>query len=532
MAGKPKHMSQIKQLIRMHQRGAKIKTIARVLGISKNTVKSYLRKLETLKESHQELLKLDDPVLESCFHAGDPAYCDTRYASIEHRLDYYAKELTRRGVTRKLLWEEYRQQTPDGYGLTQFCFHLNQHLLRKTPSMVLEYQPGQKLFVDFAGKSECYIDAVTGEIIRCQLFVACMPYSDFGFAIAVPSQKIGDFLHALEQCLIFFGGVAEILVTDNLKSAVTKADRYEPDINRTLEDFANHYGITVMPTRAMKPKDKALVENHVKMFYTHIHARMRNEQHFSLGSLNDGILKRVVDHNQTRMQRKTYSRVECFLSEEKPLLKPLPAELYELKSYRSYKVAKNNFIYLSSDKHYYSVPYTYIGRRVDVILSHTKVKVYHGGKKIAQHVRSYDPRKLYVYEEEHLCSSHQHYRDRSPDYYIRRARALSAVFADFISCKFNCGVPPETLYRGCEGLISLARKTEPAILGMACEMAQIHENYSLKYLQNVIKNKTYIDGMNQPSKLPLPTHSNIRGREYYQNQAITKQVTIFNSTTL
>lgn len=532
MAGKPKHMSQIKQLIQMHQKGVKIKTIARVLAISKNTVKTYLMKLETLKESPQELLKLDDPVLESRFHAGDPAYCDSRYAYIEQKLDYYADELKRVGVTRKLLWEEYRATIPDGYGLTQFCYHLNQHLLRKNPSMVMMYQPGQKLYVDFAGKKEYYIDPDTGEMIGCQLLVACLPFSDYGFAIAVPSQKIGDFLHALEQALIFFGGVAEILVTDNLKSAVTKADRYEPDINRTMNDFANHYGIVMMPTRALKPKDKALVENHVRMFYTHIKARMRNEQHFSLESLNEGILKRVIDHNQTRMQRKPYSRKECFLSEEKPLLKPLPAELYEIKSYRSYKVAKNNFIYLASNKHYYSVPYIYIGKRVEVILTRTMVRVYHGGKQIAQHLLSNDHSKLYVFIEEHLCSSHRHYRDRSPEYYIKRGKYISAAFGNFIAAKFACDMPPETLYRSCDGLIRLAKNTEPAILDKACEMAMLHGNYSMKYLQNVIKNKTYTDGMNQVVQKPLPAHTNIRGKEYYQHSTNTNQLTLFNTTNL
>lgn len=511
------YMSQIKQLIRMHQQGAKIKTIARVLSMSKNTVKAYLRKLQTMKESPQALLNLEDPVLESRFFAGDPAYCDSRFAFIEHHLDFYVKELERDGVTRKLLWEEYREQVPDGYGLTQFCFHLNQHLTRKSPDMVMEYVPGQKLFVDFAGKGESYIDTATGEVVHCQLFVACLPYSDYGFAIAVPSQKISDFLHALEQAMIFFGGVVEIIVLDNLKSAVTKADRYEPEINRTMEDFANHYGITVMPTRAMRPKDKALVENHVKMFYTQIHARMRNEQHFSLESLNAAILRRVVAHNQTRMQRKNFSRTECFLSHEKPLLKALPAELFEVKSYRNYKVAKNNFIYLASDKHYYSVPHTHIGKKVEVILTRTMVNIYHGGSKIAQHLRSHDPRVLYVFDPEHLCSSHRFYRDRSPDYYIKRARGISTAFGDLITCKFAVNTPPETLYRSCDGLIRLARNTEATALTKACELALFHGIYTMKYLENVIKNKTYMDIDRQADISPLPSHANIRGKEYYQN---------------
>jgi transposase len=517
MAGKRKKMSTIKQLLLMHQHGRGKKTIARALGMSKTTVKSYLHKLSLQKESIEELLKLDDPVLEARFHAGNPAYSDNRFDQMSENLEYYADELKRTGVTRKLLWDEYREKNQRGYSYAQFCFHLGQHLKNKTPTMVLQHNPGEKLFVDFAGKTMSYVDKDTGEIKKGQVFVACLPYSDYGFAVVVPSQQSGDFLYALGACLRYLGGVPLIVVPDNLKSAVTKADRYEPVINNLMEEFATHYKMEVMPTRARKPKDKAMVERHVNLVYTHVFARLRNHQLMDLTSLNKAVLERINDHNQTRMQRKPYSRQECFLSEEKPRLSPLPVTEYQVKTYRKYTIAQNNFIFLSQDKKYYSAPYIYTGKKVDVIYSRSLVKIYYQGEVIAQHFRCYDPKRLYVYEENHLCSSHKKYLERSPEYYITRAGYLSKNLKLMIEKKFDTTLPPEIMYRSCDGLLRLAKETDSEIFEKACGIALEHGNYSHKHLQNIIKYKTYEEQPEQGKK-PLPTHENIRGKGYYAQQ--------------
>lgn len=206
MAGKPKPMSQIKQLLQLYKQGKGKKTIARSLNISKNTVKVYLDKLEQAKLDIDLLLALDDPVLESRFHPGNPAYKDGRVGHLKDKLGYFMRELKRVGVTQKLLWEEYIDDYPQGYSRSQFCFHLSQHLLASKPSMVLQHKPGEKLYIDFAGKKLSYIDPQTGELIYCQVFVACLPYSDYSFAMAVASQSIGDFLYALGCCLEELGG--------------------------------------------------------------------------------------------------------------------------------------------------------------------------------------------------------------------------------------------------------------------------------------------------------------------------------------
>jgi transposase len=524
MAGKPKLMSQIKQLMILHSQGKGRKTIARILGISKNTVKTYLEKLEMLQNPSKgkgwtinELIQLEDPVLEAKFHAGNPAYKDDRYEDFKSRLPYYLTELKRVGVTKKLLWEEYRQQRPKGYSHSQFCFHLQQQQVASRPSMVLEHNPADKLYLDFAGKKLCYADKNTGELIKCEVFIACLPFSDYAFAMAVEGQTIGDFLHALTCCLQQLGGVPRALVPDNFKAAITKACRYEPDINRALEDFANHYGTTVLPARVGRPKDKALVENQVKLIYNRVYAQLRNMQFFDLTSLNQAIRERIKVHNQTRMQQKPYCREERFLAEEKKILALLPVEKYELKSYTELTVAKNNHIQLYEDKHYYSVPYRFIGQKVKVIYTRNMVYIYHKGKQVAVHIRSYVTGG-YTTVKEHLCSHHQHYKDRSPQYFMNQAERKSASLHRLVALIFRQDRYPEQLYKTCDGLFSLYRKTEPERFEKACQMAIEYQNYSYKFILNLLQNRITESQEESVCEKNLPKHKNLRGKQYYQEQ--------------
>lgn len=514
MAGKPKRMGQIKQLLRLYQQGHGKKAIARELGMSKNTVKTYLQKIEKGEYDIQSLLSLDDPLLEGKLFAGSPSYKEHKYEIVAEELEYYSRELGRVGVTRKELWEEYLEKHPDGYRYTQFCHHLGQYLKKKNPSMVLQHKAGEKLFIDFAGKPLSYINRETGEVIQCQVFVACLPYSDYCFAMAVHSQRTDDFIYALGCCLKHLGGVPRVLVPDNLKSAVVKADRYEPGINQVLEDFANHYGTTVIPARVRKPKDKALVENQVKIIYSRVYAKLRKLQFFDIASLNTAIAEKVRCHNQTRMQRKDYCRQEKFLSDEKPQLAALPQNGFEVKFYKQLKVAKNNHVCLNPDRHYYSVPYTCIGSMVEVVYTRSMVRIYAGGQQLAIHQRS-SKAGGYTTVKEHLCSQHQYYLDRSPDYYISKARQRSEVFSLVVARLFEKGLYPELLYRSCDGLLALERKADNQQFEQACAMALHYDNCSYAFIRNLLKNK--MTGQNQSfTGKALPVHGNIRGAVCYK----------------
>ena len=513
MSGKTKQMSQIKQLLRLHQQGKAKKFITRSLQMSKNTVKSYLDKLANLQIDIPSLLEMEDPVLEAQFHSGNPAYKDERYEQFKQRVDYYIEELSRTGVNKQLLWEEYRKDHPDGYGYSQFCYHLSQQQVASKPSMVLFHKAGEKLFIDFAGKKLSYIDPTTGEIIYCQVFVACLPYSDYGFAIAVMTQNIEDFLYALSRCLHSLGGVPQMLVPDNLKAAIIKADLYDPTVNQALNDFANHYNTTVVPARVRKPKDKALVENQVKLIYTRVYAKLRDQQFFDLQSLNIAVEEKILIHNQTRMQRKNYCREERFLSDEKHLLQALPEQAFELKYYRDHKVAKNNHVYMAKDKHYYSVPYVYIGIKVKMIYTRTMVYIYSKNNRIATHIRSYQTGG-YSTIRDHLCSAHQHYLDRSPEYYIQKAKGKSKELYELLELLFKQNRLPEQLYKSCDGLFSLHRKTNSQTFNKACQMAIDNKTYTYRFISNILKNKMTDQEESNQNK-HLPDHNNLRGSKYF-----------------
>lgn len=498
----------------MHLEGKGIKHIARTLSISKNTVKGYLLKVSQNPVDIQALLKLEDTELEAKLFPGNPAYKDLRYETLKHKLEYYAKELKRVGVTRMVLWEEYIQSYPNGYGYSQFCYHLHQYLNNQKPSMVLSHNPGEKLYIDYAGKKLSYVDRHTGEIISVQVFVACLPYSDYCFALAVKSQSIGDFIYALNCCLQDLGGVPQTLVPDNLKAAVIKTSPYEPNVNRALEDFANHYATTVTPARPRKPKDKALVENQVKLIYSRVYAKIRDQTFFDLASLNRAIKERVKAHNQTRMQQKDHCREEKFLADEKQTLRQLPADAFEIKYYRSHKVAKNNHIYLGEDKHYYSVPYAYMGVQVKVVYTHDTVRVYSKTKCIAIHTRSYK-KGGYSTQKEHLCSHHQHYKQRSPTYYLQKGYKHSETLYRYMEALFKQDKYPEQLYRTCDGILNLARKTDARTFTKACEIALENNNYSYQFLKQILENRM-TGNMEQVPEKPLPNHHNIRGAESYK----------------
>lgn len=527
MAGKPKSMTKIKQLIILHRQGKGKKPIAKALCMSKNTVKDYLAKLDMLQNpshgkgwSFDDLINLADPELEAIFHPGNPAYKESeRYEDFKTRLPYLLKELKKTGVTRQLLWQEYCRENPKGYSYTQFCYHLKQQQKASKPSMVMLHQPADKLYIDFAGKKLSYTDKNTGEVIYCEVFVACLPFSDYAFVMAVHSQTIVDFLYALACCLQELGGVPLSLVPDNLKAAVTKASRYEPTINHAMEDFANHYGTTVIPARSGKPKDKALVENQVRLIYNRVYAKLRNQMFFDLTSLNQAIAEQVKDHNQTRMQEKPYSREERFLAKEKGQLNTLPFKKYELKYYKVLTVAPNNHIELRENaiKHYYSVPFHLIGQKVKVIYTRSMVNIYHQGRQVAAHVRSFAANQ-YTTVEDHLCSYHKHYKARSPQYYIKRARTISKTFHRFIELIFSQNKHPEQLYKTCDGLFNLARNSGAERFDKACQTAIDYQHYTYGFIKNMLENTLTEHESTQWCEKHLPSHDNIRGKAYYQSK--------------
>ena len=509
-------MSKVKQVLRMHAQGISNRRIAGELGLYKGTVNNYVNKVKDHGYDIEELLALDDPVLEGKLFAGNPAYKEERFEAFKSQIPYFEKELRRPHVTRYLLWQEYREEYPGGYGYSQFCFHLGQLLKARQPGSILEHHPGEKLLVDFAGDTFPYVDRETGEVVEAQVFVACMPYSNYVFMMAVPSQRSDDFLHALGCCLKHLGGSPKIVVTDNLKASVIKADRYEPEINRIMEDFANHHGFAVIPARAGKPRDKAAVENEVKIVYRRVYAKLRDLTFFSLEEVNAAFAEKTREHNQTRMQRKEYCRQEKFLAEEKPLLKELPREAFEVKYYTRLTVSENNHVYLARDKHHYSVPYQHTGEKADVIYTRTIVRVFVKGEPVATHRRSMRPG--YTTEKEHMGPGHNFYRDRGPEFYIGQASKRSGILAELFRVLFEEPEVPELQYRRCDGLLSLQRKTDPVDFEKACRYALDNGIHAYQSIKKIINSRVYL--LDEEVAIPPRSsdnikHGNIRGKGYY-----------------
>jgi len=407
--------------------------------------------------------------LEKRLTSGNPAYSDKRFDDLQKRLPYIAKELEDKDkthVTRYLLWEEYRRDNPNGYEYTQFCFHVNQYTAAQQPSLVMKQDRpgGEYLHVDYAGDTLSYVEPETGEEIKCQVFVAVLPTSDYPFFKAVRSQKVEDFLDGLQSALRFFGGVPKVLVPDNLKSAVIKSDRYQPEINTILEDFANHYGCVVIPARAFKPKDKTNGEGGVCRGYRRIYAPLRHHQFFSIEEINDAINELHKPFVQKRMQQIPFTREERFIALDKPNLKPLPSEPFEIIMRSELRVQPNSHVYLGRDKSYYSVPCKLIGKSVKVEYTPTVVSIYFDGEKVALHARSTTYGK-YVTEPAHMPSYYENYVGLSPEKYVERALAISEKLAEVMVQIFtsNSSVPPETYYKSCDGLFHLQKTTDPSI---------------------------------------------------------------------
>ena len=526
MAGTVKEMSLIKQVLQRKQLGESNRGIARRLPINKETVNGYMNTIDANGWDIGELLKIDDPELERMFHAGSPAYTDARMKEFLRLLPYFREQLTNRKlhVTRQLLWEEYRHTHPDGYGKSQFYDHLKQNLVAQkdiTTVLAQTYKPGEKLMIDFAGDKLSYIDTETGEIMKVEVFVACMPYSDYIYVICVPSQRTEDFLFALRMCLEHLGGVPPIVVPDNLKAAVITPDRHEPELNTALRDMGNHYHFTVLPCDPASPTQKALVEDAVRIAYNRIAAKLRGREFHSLLELNAGVEEQNILLNQTRMQKRPYTREERFHAMEKPLLQPLPEEVFEMRYYADLKVGSNNFVELRHDKvtHFYSAPYIYIGRMARVIFTRSWVKIYVDNQLVATHTRKHD--YGHTYEPEHMASNSRAIMERSAAYYVSWAGKKSEECKAYISEIFNpqrTNKPEEVYYRLCGAILSSYKKYESSLVDLTCRQCLDNRVFTYKKFEAILKHNYITQSDDEPCLFaPVPTnHANMRGSDYFK----------------
>jgi transposase len=515
MAGKTITMSKIKQILLHRRNGAGMRTIGEAVGLSKNTVKKYLRLMEVRALTDEQALSMNDEELEALLD--DPAEPSAlRQESLEALFPLFEMELKRTGVTRWVLWGEYRSQYPDGYSYSQFCDYFRQWQTAQSATMHLDHTPGDKLFIDFTGKKMYIVDPDTGEQLPQEVYIAIMGYSQLTYVEVVSSQQLADFIRATENALHYFGGIPKVLVPDNLKSAVHKAGNYEAQLNEAFRGLANHYQSSVLPARSKKPRDKALVENAVNIAYSRIFAPLRNQVFYNLRSLNEAVTPLLEAHNAYRFQKMPLCRKDIFEQQERHLLGPLAPERYELKSFKEVTVMKNCHIHLHEDHHYYSVPYRYIGRKVKVVYTSTQVSVFCDKERIAYYIRD---RKAFGYTttKEHLPSSHQFVSEWSPEKFTHWAEGIHPSVKEYITHILESKAYPEQTYRSCVGILSQERKVGRDRLVRAVERAISFGSYNYTTIANILT--MGLDRLEEPDKsiqTSLPLHDNIRGAGHYQ----------------
>lgn len=508
----------LKQIISLHLDGFSNRKIGSTLGISRNTVNSYMRLFKASDYSYKELLGFDTAALEALF----PSHTTIDNPRYNELMLYFEKVNQARnhpGFTFLYHYQEYVSQSNDPYSYTQFMEHYQRKYAQVKGSMKLEHDPGKELFIDFAGKKLYIIDKQTGEEIPVEVFIALLPNSQYTYVEACMSQKREDLIRCCGNALHFYGGVPKAIVSDNLKSAVTRSSRYEADINRSFKDFARHYNCVINPTRGYSPQDKALVENAVHLAYQRIYYPLRQMTFFSLEDLNREIRRLLERYNDLLFRRKEASRRELFQSVERAYLKPLPETTYELKGYRRAKVQKMGYVYFSADKSYYSVPYRYIGKETIIHYTSSLVEVYYYHQRIALHQRN--PSKgSYNTNKDHLSSTHKYYSDWSPEFFKKKAAVHGKHVLGCVAKIMEDVDYPEIGYKRAMGVIQLHKSYGSQRLDSACKRALQADAASYTRIKNILKNNLdttslFYQDLDQDNP-HIPKHDNIRGASAYQ----------------
>jgi transposase len=516
MANQPISMSKIRQIIRLHTQGTSKLRIAELTGVARNSLKKYIAKFISSGLTYADISVLTDKDLDDLFIKPEDSELSPKLKALIDRFPQMEKELKSKWVNRYHLWEKYITDHPDGYRLSQFKNHFARWQNQQNPTMRMEHKAGDKMYVDFAGDKLSIVDKSTGEQQYVEIFVSILGASQLTYVEAVFSQKKEDFIGACEAAIRYYGGVPSAIVPDNLKSAVIKSNRYEPTINESFNDFAEHYSTTILPARAYRPRDKALVENAVRIVYSRIYAKVKDKIFFTLEELNFAIKEALEDLNNSLLRGRNYSRRLQFEEVERHTLQPLPPLHYEFKKQHYATVMKNGHVCLGEDKHYYSVPYRFIGKKIKLLYSRKTVDMFYNYENIASHQRIKSPHN-YTTDKEHLASTHRFVADWSAERFLNWAEAIHKDVRVYIVHILNKKQHPEQAYKSCVGILSLAKKVGNERLIRACQRAIDYELYNYKTIQQILEKgldmQTDDDEIQQ---LKMPLHDNIRGEDYYQ----------------
>lgn len=506
-------MSKAKSILRLLNAGESKRLISVRMKTSRKTVDKYESIFSQHPLGYKELLKLSDKELMSII--APPAVHAPTNDELYGLFPDMERELKKVGVTKLFLWEKYKEEYEDGVQYSQFCEHFRRYQKSQKLSYVFEHKAGDKLMVDFAGKKLFLTDPDTGEQQSVEFFVGILPCSQLTFGMATLSQQSPDFLMCLAECLKYIGGTPSAIVTDNLKPAVIRASKYDPEINKSMVDFADHYQTVVLPTRTYKPKDKALVESAVNILYTRVYAPLHDRVFHTLRQLNEAIAELIDKHNSMLFQQKQISRLEQFIALEKDNLNPLPAQPFVIRKYCKAKVHPNCHVMLSEDKHHYSVPYSYVGKELDISYCSKTVEIYCRLDRIATHERKRAPHG-YTTNEAHLHPRHQYYGMWSEEFFVKQGQRIGQQTKMMITQIFARSRHPEQAFKRSQGILSLSKKYDQQQMEQASTICLQYEYISYRHLEYILTNleKLKLSDTSVESD-PIIRHNNIRGENYF-----------------
>jgi transposase len=510
MPGPRLPMRRIRDVLRLSAAGMSKRQIAASLGVSATAARESIRRARVAGLNWPLPDELSDEELERRLYPPPSAAAKDRRPQPDWATIH--RELRRPGVTLQLLWEEHRAAFPDGYGYSRFCELYRAWEGRLSPTMRQNHVAGERMFVDYAGTTLTVIDPSTGAARPAQLFVAALGASNYTYAEAGWTQGLSDWIGAHTRAFAFIGGVTAMVVSDNLRSGITKACFYEPAVNRTYAEMAAHYGTAVIPARPYRARDKAKVEVAVQVATRFIIAKLRNRQFFTLSALNAAIAELVAQINDRVSRHLGASRRALFEELERSALKPLPAEPYVFAEWKQCRVGLDYHVEI--DKHYYSVPHQLLREKVWARITARTIEVFHRGKRVAAHVRSSSNRK-HTTVREHMPSSHQRYADWTPERLRRQAGAIGRHTAALVEIILRERAHPEQGFRACVGIVRLAKSYGRERLEAACGRALEIGARSYSSVNSILKNDLDRRRPVTPADGPAIAHDNIRGPTYF-----------------
>lgn len=506
-------MRKIGEILRLGLTGTlSERQIARSCGVSRPTVREYLRRAQEAGLSVEGLEKLPEEALESLLKPGSkPGLAENRP---QPDWPLVHEDLRKKGVTLALLWTEYKQNHPDGYQISQFCEYYSRWKRKLGLSLRQIHKAGEKMFVDYAGQTIPITSPETGEVREAQIFVAVLGASNYTFSEAAWDQSVASWISSHIHAFEYFEGVPEMVVPDNLRAAVSKACRYEPDLNPAYQEMAVYYGTAVIPARVRKPRDKAKVEVGVQIVERWILAVLRHRTFFSLADLNSAIGALLEKLNDRPFKKLEGSRRSWFEKMERPALKALPSTRYVLASWKKARVNIDYHVELES--HYYSAPYCLVHEEVEIRWTHTIVEIFFKSKRVASHLL--DPRPYrHTTQKEHLPQSHREYLEWSPSRILEWAGSMGEHTQQLTHRILQSRLHPEQGYRSCLGILRLGKAYGKERLDAACKRAVFIGASSYRSVRSILENRLDQKPLETSQGCALPLlHANIRGPEYYQ----------------